>query len=785
MKKKLIFFIIILIICVSILGIIIFNKSHNDLEQKYIEEAKNTNNISGQYSSVKVNDYETAKESLKDVQEVLKIKNIDSELVLDEIDTTGNYINTYKFSQLYNEIEVYNGGLIIYTDKSGNTKGIINNFKEINNIDTTQQSDSKDIETKIREEYSDKFDSIEDYKNVIYMLDDGSFTLAHLYNVKLNNEILGTETIILQDKTNTVLQKGNDIYELEKSDYDYFLTDNKYDLGDTKRNIYLLKQENGKLDEKNSLNTETYSWNKNEQISNENELYTKLICTTQKCYDYYKDKLGYISFNGTDSNQQIKLITNVKEYYGEDKHDTILSIPSSSAIIVGSDNNYNDNIECLGHEYTHCIFYNRTGSQGDASMENQALNEAYSDIMGMCMEANYNGNTTIDGYISANNSRDIKNSNAKYKDLTNFFKKNKYYYSMIISKTAYLMNQKISLDKVEHLWFESMKLLKQNAKFNDCYYAIIEIAKAMNFSNDEIQIIKDSFSEVGIKAEILDYMKAKAVDSWNERTNDTMEKTENNIDVVGDWKATKTSNDNYSLGYIYGTSVTTNNSLKLNADGTYTLYLGFIFSQKGNYQTNGTIINLINNEYTGDNPDYKMAQQLKINDDQIILEEKADDNTSVNIIFENVKNISNNTTSTETNNNNNKTNNGTTSTNKTNTNTSTNTNDNTSTTTQTPSKTTAKDFKVGSATVKYGTYKGIDAATGETLILKSDGTATLNGKSYKFTVEKYNFGQDSSSNSMEDGIIFKDSSGSIAFAVYVGNDGTLYNEPNGYVYSGN
>ena len=110
MKKKVIIFIIILIICVSIFGIIIFNKSHNDLEQ---------------YSSVKVNDYETAKESLKDVQEVLKIKNIDSELVLDEIDTTGSYINTYKFSQLYNEIEVYNGGLIIYTDKSGNTKGII------------------------------------------------------------------------------------------------------------------------------------------------------------------------------------------------------------------------------------------------------------------------------------------------------------------------------------------------------------------------------------------------------------------------------------------------------------------------------------------------------------------------------------------------------------------------------------------------------------------------------------------------------------------------------------
>lgn len=245
----------------------------------------------------------------------------------------------------------------------------------------------------------------------------------------------------------------------------------------------------------------------------------------------------------------------------------------------------------------------------------------------------------------------------------------------------------------------------------------------------------------------------------DEETNEySDENTITYTDIVGEWKAIKTSNDNYSLGNLYGTSVTTNNSLKLNEDGTYTLYLGFTFSQKGNYQINGTTINLTNNEYIGDSPDNKIAQQLKIKGNQIILEEKSDDNTEVNVIFENVENISNNTVDTE------------------------NSNSNTSTTT--PSQKNANNFKVGSATVKYGTYKGIDAATGETLILKSDGTATLNGKSYTFAVEKYNFGQDSSSNSMQDGIVFRNSSGSIAFAVYVGDNGTLYDEPNGYVYSG-
>lgn len=643
MKKKIIPFLFIIIVCIGIIGII-FYKIRDNKEEEFLEEVKKTGNISGQYSAVKVKDYETAKESLKDIINYLEIKDIDNELVADKIDTTGKYINTYKFSQLYNGIEVYNAGIIIYTDKSGNTKGIINNIKEINNLEVSQQSDLTDLELKIKEEYSENYKNIENHKNIIYMLDNGTFTLAHKYTVKFNDEIFNEETIILQDDTNKILQKGSIIYELEKNDYDNFLMDNKYDLADLKRNIFLIKQEKGKLDEKNSLNGQTYTWDKNEEISKESELLTKAICTTQKCYDYFENKFGYISFNGTNNSEGIRLITNIKQYYGKDKSNTILSLPSSSAIIIGSNNNYNDNIECIGHEYTHCIFYNRTGNEGKSSLENQALNEAYSDIMGMCIEAYYNGNTSIDGYISANDSRDIKNSNAKYEELNKIFKKDKYYYSMIISKAAYLMNQRIPLDKVEQLWFESMKLLSKDANFNDCYYAIIEMANIMNFSDNEMKIIKDSFTEVGIKTEILDYMKTEIANSWNERNDNKIDDT----NIVGEWKATKTSNDNYSLGYIYGTSIRTNNNLKLNDNGTYTLYLGFTFSQEGNYQINGTTINLIDNKFIGDSPDHKIAQQLKINGTQLILEEKADDNSSVNIIFENVNASVNDNTATTT-----------------------------------------------------------------------------------------------------------------------------------------
>ena len=99
----------------------------------------------------------------------------------------------------------------------------------------------------------------------------------------------------------------------------------------------------------------------------------------------------------------------------------------------------------------------------------------------------------------------------------------------------------------------------------------------------------------------------------------------------------------------------------------------------------------------------------------------------------------------------------------------------------------AKGLKVGSNTVKYGTYKGKDAATGETLILKSDGTAIYNGKTYKLTVGKDDFAQDiSTAGHLKDAIILKSSSGELGLSLFVSSDGTLSDgDINNYTYSGN
>jgi hypothetical protein len=122
--------------------------------------------------------------------------------------------------------------------------------------------------------------------------------------------------------------------------------------------------------------------------------------------------------------------------------------------------------------------------------------------------------------------------------------------------------------------------------------------------------------------------------------------------------------------------------------------------------------------------------------------------------------------------------------------TNTNTSNTNLTTTETNNQSTANnnsgELKIGNHTIKYGTYNGIDAATGDILIINSNQTATLNGENYTYTVGKHDFAQDPSSGpSYQDAIIFKTASGVISFALYVGNDNNLYNDPMCYVYSGN
>lgn len=97
---------------------------------------------------------------------------------------------------------------------------------------------------------------------------------------------------------------------------------------------------------------------------------------------------------------------------------------------------------------------------------------------------------------------------------------------------------------------------------------------------------------------------------------------------------------------------------------------------------------------------------------------------------------------------------------------------------------TSSGIKVGNYTIKYGTYNGDAAVMGETLVIKSDGTATLNGEKFTYKVGKHDFAQDSSSSAVEDCLILE---GNYTNYYYVTNNGNILSQGSGmdYIYSGN
>lgn len=106
--------------------------------------------------------------------------------------------------------------------------------------------------------------------------------------------------------------------------------------------------------------------------------------------------------------------------------------------------------------------------------------------------------------------------------------------------------------------------------------------------------------------------------------------------IIGTWKVISTDNDNYSLGYIYGTGLKEANELKLNQDGTYVLALGLTYYQKWNYEIDTDEIILTNNVNESDNPDTEIIEKFTIKNDKILLQETID-GINVNVIFEKEK----------------------------------------------------------------------------------------------------------------------------------------------------
>lgn len=455
------------------------------------------NNIQGKYSEVKIIDSQSAMTSLEDVKEELGIASVTEELVEDS-SSTNDVLNTYRLKQIYQGLEVYNSGVLVYADKEGNAKGVINKYYSISDFDITPKHTADELQAKAIEalEYEDTQPL--NSQLIIFPLETGTITLAYKYEIDIG---IATATVIISDETSEVLDKQVPIYFVVSDDLHEFYNGSQYIMQDKERNIQIYLANNTEMSKFVTKKFTLYSWDTLEEaLSEENSPVIQAMNTAQKCYDYYKNQFSYLSFNQT-GDMELKIVLGMQTSNRMYRADNAC-YANQQFIVLGNENLFNDQIEVFGHEYTHGIF-DHLVNISDNNIEGQALNEAYADIMGMCLEAHYENKERIDGVLCEeipNQTRNIKESSNRYLENKSDYglTKSEHQDSTIISRAAYLMNEYLTREEFEDVWFTSISLLFNNPDFYDCRYAVVEAAKGLNLSEEKIERINEAFNKVGI-----------------------------------------------------------------------------------------------------------------------------------------------------------------------------------------------------------------------------------------------------------------------------------------------
>lgn len=455
------------------------------------------NHIQGKYSEVKIIDAQSAMTSLEDVKEELGIASVTEELVEDS-SSTNDVLNTYRLKQIYQGLEVYNSGVLVYADKEGNAKGVINKYYSISDFDITPKHTADELQAKAIEalEYEDTQPL--NSQLIIFPLETGTITLAYKYEINIG---IATANVIISDETSEVLDKQVPIYFVVSDDLHEFYNGSQYIMQDNERNIQIYLANNTEMSKFVTKKFTLYSWDTLEEaLSEENSPVIQAMNTAQKCYDYYKNQFNYLSFNQT-GDMELKIVLGMQTSNRMYRADNAC-YANQQFIVLGNENLFNDQIEVFGHEYTHGIF-DHLVNISDNNIEGQALNEAYADIMGMCLEAHYENKERIDGVLCEeipNQTRNIKESSNRYLENKSDYglTKSEHQDSTIISRAAYLMSEYLTREEFEDVWFTSISLLFNNPDFYDCRYAVVEAAKGLNLSEEKIERINEAFNKVGI-----------------------------------------------------------------------------------------------------------------------------------------------------------------------------------------------------------------------------------------------------------------------------------------------
>ena len=336
----------------------------------------------------------------------------------------------YRYQQYYDDLPVYGKELIVNVEDNS-VVSMINSTVYIEKATTEPQAEAinsicetLDMDKDTLNELSTKYlyDNHGEYKVVFAISkEDGEFIIADA----TNGEIIKRDSFIDTENAENVELQG----QTEKRKVDITKDSNRYVLIDAKRNIFVydLNSNNEflKYDEKFSKGILIH-FDGVEDCKNGSAV--DALYNIELIYDFYYKVLRHKSSDGK-GNTRIRIYDGFEEYinlegnrkrfrdnagaWGRPKYGTteILISPKKGTT-------YANDLDVMGHEFTHSIIHYVLNDTEFSKPEGQALNEGISDILGLMIEANYNRSRECDWKLadSRDYNRKQKQKYTEYKD---------------------------------------------------------------------------------------------------------------------------------------------------------------------------------------------------------------------------------------------------------------------------------------------------------------------------------------------------------------------------------
>ena len=492
--------------------------------------------IGGILSEETVESSNDAKDIIGSVSELLGIDNINREIRLDSV-SESEYNNIYTFKQYYMGLEMVNSYITIVVDKETNEADYLNSSYvadfSINTVpEITAQQAIDAVEAK-----HGQF-NCSDSKLVIYSEDNETFKLAW----EIATDYIGIETLYVDAVTSELLNdnqfnadnpvknytiKSNRILlnssskilpnNVNSFNIDISTENNKYLLHDIGRKIYVVSDKSfvhgTSFNAADTTKTVVFSHPLNPSYLE--DLSTAVLYNVERTYDFYKNKLSYIGFDGKGSyGEDMYVVADLKE--GDNN-----AYSWGKCIGFGEGNGknigyYGSDIDIVAHEYTHCVTNSKLHWSGSSRTEAAALGEAYSDIMGEYVDTTREWQHGTDQYVLNTNKNTSERKKISGRDMFERVNYNKADYergidghvgAWTINHVAYWMDHLgVDADTAARIWFVSLDFLPQgqnNATFSDCRRAMINATKRVvnNYSKQEeiLTKIKVAFNRVHIE----------------------------------------------------------------------------------------------------------------------------------------------------------------------------------------------------------------------------------------------------------------------------------------------